>query len=116
VEERKNLSEDKRNDLFEKATKTAHTKYDLISLSLTDEDKLDDRYNLSMLIGKTKDHLVQYDMHDTFTILIPDPNDHKNILQEEDVFPEYRSIRIEDMLTSNDWYNKWPKEDSYLST
>jgi hypothetical protein len=112
-EERKNLSEDKRNDLFEKATKKAHTKYDLISLSLTDEDKLDDTYNLSMLIGKTKDHLVQYDMHDVFTILIPDPNDHKKILQEKDLFTEYPSIRIEEVLTSNDWYNKWPMEDTY---
>jgi hypothetical protein len=112
-EERKNLSEDKRNDLFEKATKKAHTKYDLISLSLTDEDKLDDMYNLSMLIGKTKDHLVQYDMHDVFTILIPDPDDHKKILQEKDLFTEYPSIRIEDVLNSNDWYNKWPQEDTY---
>jgi hypothetical protein len=107
------LSEDKRNKLLEKATKTANTKYNLISLSLTDEDKLDDTYNLSTLIGKTKDHLVQYDMHDVFTILIPDPGDHKKILQKKDLFTEYPSVHIEDVLTSNDWYNKWPQEDTH---
>jgi hypothetical protein len=81
--------------------KKAHIKYDLMSLSLTDEDKLDDTYNLSMLIGKTKDHLVQYDMHDMFTILIPDKDDLKKILQEKDLFTEYPSISIEEMLNSN---------------
>ncbi len=41
-EDRKGLSEDKRNDLFDKATKNVLTKFDLMSLSIKDEEKLDD--------------------------------------------------------------------------
>ena len=68
-EQRKGLSEDKRNDLFEKATKNVLTKFDLMSMSLKDEDKLGETYNIHILLAKMKAHMVKYDMHDVFTIL-----------------------------------------------
>jgi hypothetical protein len=112
-EARAALSDDKRNELFERATKKSHALYDLISLSLNDEDKLDDTYNLSMLIGKTKDSFVQFDMHDVCTILLLDSTDNKTVVHEKDLFRDYQSLRIEDVARSNDWYHKWPIAKTY---
>jgi hypothetical protein len=53
-EDRPNLSVDKRTVLFKSAVARAHKLYNLIPLSLDDEDKLDDTYNLKVLVGKTK--------------------------------------------------------------
>jgi hypothetical protein len=65
-EKRVELSEDKRNDFFDKATKAT---VDLMSVSLKDDEKLEDTYNIGIQIGKVKQHFVRYDMHDVFTVL-----------------------------------------------
>ena len=53
-EDRAKLSSDKLAELFDKATRERHKKYDFINLTLSDEDKLDDTYNLDMLVRRTK--------------------------------------------------------------
>jgi hypothetical protein len=50
---RDKLSEDERAKLFEKAGKLAHKKYEIMPLLLEDADKLDDTYNLDVLIKYT---------------------------------------------------------------
>jgi hypothetical protein len=86
-EDRRNLSDDKRNEHFDRATKQAHTKYETISLNLNDENKLDNTYNLSIGIGKTRDDFIMYDLHNIFTILLyPDPKDETKIIAEKDLF------------------------------
>jgi hypothetical protein len=47
---------DKLAELFVKSTRVQHTKYDLISLLIDNQDKLDDTYNLEKSIDRT--HLV----------------------------------------------------------
>jgi hypothetical protein len=47
-EARARLSETECMDLFEKMTRNIHTKFDLLPLTLSDEDELDDTYNLGM--------------------------------------------------------------------
>ena len=66
-DDRKNLSTDEKTILFKSAVPMAHKKYDILSLSLEDEDKLDDTYNLEVLVQKTKREHFKYDMHDVFT-------------------------------------------------
>jgi hypothetical protein len=48
--ERASLDKKERNDLYARATAKHHKQFDLISLAITSEDKLDDTYNLEMLI------------------------------------------------------------------
>jgi hypothetical protein len=47
-EGRQSLSKESLAGLYEKATKTVHCKYDLIPLTLSDKDKLNDTYNLQI--------------------------------------------------------------------
>jgi hypothetical protein len=112
-EQRKGLSEDKRNDLFEKATKNVLTKFDLMSMSLKDEDKLGETYNIHILLAKMKAHLVKYDMHDVFTILDVG-DDNKTVKAEtKNLFTNYPTITEKEVAKSNKWYNTWPEAETY---
>jgi hypothetical protein len=53
-EDRPNLSINKRTALFKSAAAKAHKLYDLMPLFLDDKDKLDNTYNLKVLVGETK--------------------------------------------------------------
>ncbi len=104
-DQRKGLSEDKRNDLFEKATKNVLTKFDLMSMSLKDEDKLGETYNIHILLAKMKAHMVKYDMHDVFTILDVD-DDGKTIKSEtKSLFTSYPTISEKEVAKSNNICN-----------
>jgi hypothetical protein len=111
---RAELSEDKRNDFFDKATKVQLPKFDLMSVLLKDDEKLEDTYNIGIQIGKVKQHFVRYDMHDVFTMLSVkedgrtiDPDHEKNL------FEDYVTLSEEDVAKSNAWYNTWPSAETY---
>jgi hypothetical protein len=103
-DDRKNLSTDEKTVLFKTAVQTAHKKYDVFSLSLEDEDKLDDTYNLEVLVQKAKREHFKYDMHDVFTILIP--NNDETIASTMDLYQEYSNISIKQVAHSNLWYRE----------
>jgi hypothetical protein len=48
--DRATLDKKEKNDLYARATAKHHKLFDLISIAITSEDKLDDTYNLEMLI------------------------------------------------------------------
>jgi hypothetical protein len=75
-ESRSTLTADKLNELFERATKTSQVKYDLMNLSITDTEKLNDTYNLQMTVEKTKANHIRFDMDNVFQVLKVDPNDN----------------------------------------
>ncbi len=112
-QDRQRLTPEKRADLFNQATRKAHAEYELISLQFTDEDKLDDTYNLDIRIKKTKSTMVKYDMHDVFRILILDPQDDSKIVKTKDLFREYTTVSIEQVAASNAWYHTWGAEPWY---
>jgi hypothetical protein len=70
-DEQKNLITDERTVLFKSAVQTVHKKYDVLPLSLEDKDKHNDTYNLEVLVQKTKREHFKYDIHNVFTIVIP---------------------------------------------
>jgi Zinc knuckle len=109
---RKSMGEEKKVDLFEKATKTKFTKFDLVALTLSNEDKLDDTYNLGIQIGKMKNHFIKYDMHDVFTIMRFTYGDdvQKKPVSALDLFTDYSHITEQSVADSNRWYKKWTKE------
>jgi Zinc knuckle len=107
-ENRINLSEDKRNNLFDKATKTRSTKFDLVPLTLSEEDKLDDTYNLGIQIAQLQSHFIKYDMDDVFTIVYPDqrtPGINSSRLFSN-LFVEYSTLQVKYVANSNRWYNE----------
>jgi hypothetical protein len=53
MQNRDGMLSDKLAEIFVKATHVQHTKYDLISLLIDDQDKLDDTYNLEKNIDRT---------------------------------------------------------------
>jgi hypothetical protein len=103
--DREALSTDERQLLFKSATQTVHKKYDVMPLSLDDEDKLDDTYNLEVLVQRTKREHFKYDMNDVFTIVIP--NADGSVKEEKDLYSDYSNITIEQVARSNLWYRQW---------
>jgi hypothetical protein len=113
-DKREKLAEDKRQDLFEKITKPKLTKFDLVSLTLSDEDKLDDTYNLGVLVTKMRNHLERYDCADVFNVLELDPtNKKKPTGVTTDLFTEYSALMEDQVAESNEWYRVYPKQNYY---
>ena len=115
-EKRASLTEEKCSDLYEKATKTVHRKYNTISLSLTDESKLDDTYNLEMLVRKTRQWHTSYDMHDVFTIVIlkEDDDEKKTVIEVKNLYEDYANITEEEVAASNQWYRTQASVKTYV--
>jgi hypothetical protein len=93
-----------------------HRKYDLIPLTLSDEDKLDDTYILEMLVRKTRQAHTDFDMHDVFTVVIPDRNDPTGMRLTSTtkyLYKDFASITIEEVAISNAWYRQWPKQETF---
>jgi hypothetical protein len=116
-EDRQSLTKEKLAELYEKSTKTIHRKYDLIPLALSDKDKLDDTYNLEMLVRKTRQAHTDFDMHEVFTIVIPDRVDSIGMRltsTTKDLYKDFSSITIEEVAISNAWCRQWPKQETYM--
>jgi hypothetical protein len=74
-ENRAAFPEDKRNDQFDKARRARTTKFDSVPLTLSEEDKLDDTYNIGIHISQLRNHFVKFHMDDIYTIVTPVPVD-----------------------------------------
>jgi hypothetical protein len=74
-QDREPMAPDKLAALFEKATKPGLTaKFDLISPTFNDANKLDDTYSTGILINRFKSHCIKYDMCDVMTVVYLQPN------------------------------------------
>jgi hypothetical protein len=76
MQNRDGMLSDKLAGLFVKATRVQHTKYDLMSLLIDDQDKLDDTYmiyyNLENNIERTLQAMENYDYDNVFNIVEQD--------------------------------------------
>ena len=111
-EDRANMDHADKQSHFEKACRPRATKFDLMSLSLEDDGKLDATYNLSMLIGLTRANHTEYDMHDVMTIVVCDDAINSNPVQEIDLYSNYTTVTPEMAALSNKWFNRWSAEDT----
>lgn len=105
--------ENKLNDLFEKATRTRISKLDLLTMTLSEEDKLDDTYNIGIQVGKIKSHFTRYDMHDVMGIVYFGPRGMSNPMGTFDLFASYSTISEKEVALSNQWYNEYTAKDYY---
>lgn len=113
--ERANLTADKLADLFEKATRSKLTvKFDIVSSTFSDEDKLDDTYNLGILINRFKNHLQKYDMLDVMSIVHVDKVDtSKPTGIIEDLLTDYSKIPDSVVASSCAWYRQYTTDPWY---
>jgi hypothetical protein len=111
-EDRAQLSEEKKVEFFDKITKQAHRQFDLVPLTLTNESKLDDMYNLDMLVRKTRQVHTMYNMHDVFRILMLD-TDGVTVIGEKDLYTEYATVTMQQVAKSNKWYRTWPVDTTF---
>lgn len=117
------MTPDKKNDLFKEAIKTSQARYDFTSLNLTDEKRLDDIYNMSIMISKTRTTHIQYDMASVFTILVPTVPGGKTLQNTTigdtrvpttyDLYTQYDELTEEQVAHSCEWYNKWTAKQWY---
>lgn len=116
-EERDNLTPEKRNELFLNAVKCQHpsTKYDFTSTDLTDEKRLDDLYNISIMIAKTKASHMQYDLHSVFSIVVPDKPGSRELAKPDtvDLYTCYDDVTEDQVAESCEWYRLWTKRSYY---
>jgi hypothetical protein len=109
------MAPDKLADLFDKATRTKLTmEFDLISSTFSDTDKLDDNYNIGILILRFKNHCIKYDMFDVMNIVFLKTN---NPSQPEgtplDLTEHYSSIPELVVAKSCEWYRKYTVKNYY---
>jgi hypothetical protein len=103
--------ENKLNELFEKATRLCISKLDLISLTLSEEDKLEDTYNIGIQIGKIKNHFTRYDMHKLMGIVEFGILGFTDPIGKKDLFEHYPSITEEEVAKSNQLFNEYTVKD-----
>jgi hypothetical protein len=105
---------DKLAELFVKATRVQHMKYDLISLLIDDQDKLDDTYNLEKSIERTRQAMGNYDYDNVFNIVEQDktPGSSENLVLTKtcDLFKDSLIMTIDEVAWSNKWYRTWTAE------
>jgi hypothetical protein len=86
-------------------------------LTLAEEDKLDDTYNIGIQIALLKRYFIKYDMDDVFTNISPyiGAISGTTLLRTKylDLFTNYSQITEGQVTASNKWYNQHTVEDFY---
>jgi predicted RNA binding protein YcfA (HicA-like mRNA interferase family) len=119
-ESRDRLTEEKRNDLFNNAIKSQHSqaKYDFTHVDISSEKRLDDIYNISIMISKTKAAHLQYDMDNVFSIVFPINPGNKKLSPRDPVnlYTNYDEVTEQEVAASCDWYNRFPTKNYLWDT
>ena len=116
-ESRDKMTGDKHNDLFKEAMKLSQACYDFTSMNMTDERCLDNLYNMSTMIAKTKASHQQYDMCYMFTVVFPLTEGSRTLEDKHlDLYTQYDKITEEEVAASCEWYNKWMAKEYYCDT
>jgi hypothetical protein len=101
---------DKLAELFVKAMRVQHTKYDLISLLINDQDKLDDTYNLKNNIKRTRIGMGNYHYDNVFNIVeqekTPGSSENLALTKTCDLFKDFAIMTPDEVVWSNKWYRK----------
>jgi hypothetical protein len=112
-EQRATMSQKEKNDLFTNAIKPISTKYDFMTVDLSNEKRMEDLCNLLGLVAKTKAAHVMYDMDDVFQIVFPETQGSSHLRHTKivDLYTSYEKVTIEEVAQSNEWYRLWVETD-----
>jgi len=120
-ENRKDLSEEKRNELFSRIVAARQQpKFRLMSQTIASLDDLQETYDLQLQLLNLKNNFDKYDLGDVFQIVHPeltptgnqlgalrlDPNTNEALT--DDLFSAFNKLTIEEVAESSKWYTQWP--------
>jgi hypothetical protein len=115
--ERATLDKKEKNDLYARTTAKHHKLFDLISLAITSEDKLDDTYNLEMLIEHMRSSHGDYEMGDVFRIISWGVDPISGDLQinggSKDLYSDYSNLSVESVAQSNEFYRTYVDDETF---
>jgi hypothetical protein len=116
MEKQEGIPSDKVAQIFAKETCVHHTKYDLISFLIDDQDQLDDTYNLEKNIKRTRHATGNYDYDNVLNIVkeeevMIDGNTIELITR--DLLKDYTIISSNEVAWSNKWYPTWTADVWY---
>ena len=115
--DRKDLDKKDRLALIAAATdKKEATYFTPLALTIDDESKLDDCYNIGTKIEKVEARHRLYDMHDVFTVVMPEADGKTLKAKAYNLYAEYASVTADMVAESNKWYNSWPVGDTWQET
>jgi hypothetical protein len=93
--------------LYAGTTANHHKLFDLISLVIISEDKLDVTYNLEMLIEHMRSSHADYEMDGVHKIIswgVDPTTNYMNINRDsKDLYPDYSNISVEDVAQSHEF-------------
>jgi len=96
-----------------RATAPLMSKFVPLTLSMEDENQLENAYNVSLRLDELKTTLLRFDMLDVFTILFPtDPKSSKDnsITKKISLFDNFSSVTVEEVCASNRHYRRYGEE------
>ena len=112
--DRKDLDKKDRLALIAAATeKKEATYFTPLALTIDDESKLDDCYNIGTKIEKVEARHRLYDMHDIFTVVVPEADGKTLKMEAYNLYSEYANVTADMVAASNKWYNSWPVGDTW---
>ena len=123
-QERKNLSSEKRLELFQNITrKNQQSKFKFMSLSISDVEDLQSTYDLQQNLQTLETNFRKYDLLDVFMIVFPINNNSPDLKTEFNnsggmrvmkvsLLDNYSSLTIEEVAKSSMWYSMWPTQTS----
>jgi hypothetical protein len=84
-----------------------------LPLALDDQDKLEDTYNLTVLIRTSRAHLTKlFDCHDVFVALKNDQDDDSHVLGMVNLFETYTTVSAAEVAKSIKWMREWLADDT----
>ena len=129
-EKRKSYAEKERIELLDKIQKKQQTAFHSITISVNDPEKMTNTHSLSKLLAENKRSLTKYDIHDVYTIVVPQsgafdswsPNYRllKTTIDTagnetpvtHDLFKDYLQLTPQQVANSSKWYSSFiPKSE-----
>ena len=127
---RKNLSDEKRLELFQNITKKGQqTNFPLLSLSLAKVEDLQETYDLQLNLSTLEINFRRYDILDVFEIVYPILDTNGNTTKDlemvyhndgnasaktKSLFRDFNNITVQEVANSTMWYSMWPDEKQLL--
>jgi hypothetical protein len=103
--------------LYARAAAKHQKQFNTISLAITSEDKLDDTYNLEMLIEHMRSSPGDYEMEYVFKIISWGVNPATNDLQinggTRDMYSDYSNLTVENVAQSNEFYRTYVDDETF---
>ena len=115
-EDRKSLTGEDRVKLIATIIGNRQKKFEHLTLAIDDEKQLGTTYSTKTLIGQMRDNLAMYELDEVFSLVIPRDIENSASIEPTrlNLFDHYHSIKLSEVLASNEYFNCWVDESSLV--